>query len=365
MKRIAILGGGIIGVTAALHLQERGYVTTLFTHLRADEVHDRHSLPEFASLFPAACIVPHAVEMNDMLEVFDISQREFSRLAELPGSGVRWQRHYELSSEPTVELPMYARVLRECTPYEGSSDRLSFDAALGSKVRGWSADVLFAETPIFIRYLYNRYANAGGTIISRRLERNQLPSLEADVVVNCMGLWSRSLFGDRNVYPVRGQLMFIQNAGFPPLPDGTTFSYNYKPPDEDYVYDVYFFPRSGAAGTSARGWLLGGSREPADSDRGEPWRFPPLEVELKENIPAPIFHINRKILLSLTGIDIAYFPQTTYAGYRPARKGGVRLEVQQDAGMSIVHNYGHGGGGVALSWGSAHKVRELLEQLGH
>ena len=73
----------------------------------------------------------------------------------------------------------------------------------------------------------------------------------------------------------------------------------------------------------------------------------------------------RKILLSLTGIDIASLSQTTYGGYRPARKGGVRLEVQQDGGMPIVHNYGHGGGGVALSWGSAHKVRKLLEQLGH
>ena len=46
-------------------------------------------------------------------------------------------------------------------------------------------------------------------------------------------------------------------------------------------------------------------------------------------------------------------------GLRPARPE-VRLEVQELEGTRIVHDYGHGGGGVALSWGCAREASALL-----
>jgi len=38
----------------------------------------------------------------------------------------------------------------------------------------------------------------------------------------------------------------------------------------------------------------------------------------------------------------------------------VRLEVEQIGAARCVHNYGHGGSGVTLSWGSAHTAAALL-----
>ena len=38
---------------------------------------------------------------------------------------------------------------------------------------------------------------------------------------------------------------------------------------------------------------------------------------------------------------------------RPFRSAGPRLDVEQVAGKRVVHNYGHGGSGWSLSWGSA------------
>ncbi|OYX36463.1 MAG: D-amino-acid oxidase [Caulobacterales bacterium 32-69-10] len=38
---------------------------------------------------------------------------------------------------------------------------------------------------------------------------------------------------------------------------------------------------------------------------------------------------------------------------RPFRAAGPRLDVEQVAGKRVVHNYGHGGSGWSLSWGSA------------
>jgi glycine/D-amino acid oxidase-like deaminating enzyme len=50
------------------------------------------------------------------------------------------------------------------------------------------------------------------------------------------------------------------------------------------------------------------------------------------------------------------------AGLRPYRVGGPRLEVERVAGKRIVHNYGHGGAGVTLSWGCADEVASLCVQ---
>jgi D-amino-acid oxidase len=49
-------------------------------------------------------------------------------------------------------------------------------------------------------------------------------------------------------------------------------------------------------------------------------------------------------------------------GLRPARPGD-RLELDAIGGTAVVHNYGHGGAGVTLSWGCAEAVRDLVAQL--
>jgi len=51
------------------------------------------------------------------------------------------------------------------------------------------------------------------------------------------------------------------------------------------------------------------------------------------------------------------------AGVRPHRKGGVRLALEEPLATArgtkfLIHNYGHSGAGITLSWGCAAKVRE-------
>ena len=53
------------------------------------------------------------------------------------------------------------------------------------------------------------------------------------------------------------------------------------------------------------------------------------------------------------------------AGLRPGRPT-VRLEGRADLadGTPLIHNYGHGGSGITLSWGCAEEVAALAETLG-
>jgi D-amino-acid oxidase len=53
-------------------------------------------------------------------------------------------------------------------------------------------------------------------------------------------------------------------------------------------------------------------------------------------------------------------PPKFIAGLRPWRKGTYRLETEPLGDKLIVHNYGHGGGGITMSWGCAAQVRQFV-----
>jgi D-amino-acid oxidase len=45
-------------------------------------------------------------------------------------------------------------------------------------------------------------------------------------------------------------------------------------------------------------------------------------------------------------------------GLRPYRPSGFRVEREMLGETAVIHNYGHGGGGITLSWGTAHLAVE-------
>ena len=49
----------------------------------------------------------------------------------------------------------------------------------------------------------------------------------------------------------------------------------------------------------------------------------------------------------------------TVAGLRPFRPGGFRVERESLGEKALVHNYGHGGAGITLSWGTSKLATEL------
>jgi D-amino-acid oxidase len=55
----------------------------------------------------------------------------------------------------------------------------------------------------------------------------------------------------------------------------------------------------------------------------------------------------------------------TTVGLRPYRAAGFVLRAESDDRKTYIHNYGHGGGGMSLSWGSALVVRELATATRH
>src|ERR1700756_4886075 len=68
------------------------------------------------------------------------------------------------------------------------------------------------------------------------------------------------------------------------------------------------------------------------------------------NLPTPNFTFNPNA------------PGACIAGVRPYRNSSYRLDAETISGKFIVHNYGHGGASITLSWGCAAKVRDIIQQ---
>src|ERR1700682_1934876 len=73
-------------------------------------------------------------------------------------------------------------------------------------------------------------------------------------------------------------------------------------------------------------------------------------MQATPNLPTPDFTFDA----SASGACIA--------GVRPYRNGSYRLDAETISGKFIVHNYGHGGAGITLSWGCAAKVRDIVQK---
>ena len=150
-------------------------------------------------------------------------------------------------------------------------------------------------------------------------------------VVNCAGLGARELVGDRDLHPSRGQVARIRANGFA------------RAVLDDHGPNAvaYIVPRT-------RDIVLGGT----DDEGNE-------STEVDDAI-------TRDILRRCARLDPAFASVgpadviSVAVGLRPVRSS-VRLEAERPApDRLLLHNYGHGGAGVTLSWGCADEVVALL-----
>lgn len=198
-----------------------------------------------------------------------------------------------------------------------------------------------------------RQAQAVGVTIVRRSIRGPLAERQdkllaefgADLIVNCSGFGARELACDPTIEPHRGALLRLVN-------DGTSTSrvnavhVMAKDPSTDDQDMLFIVPR----GTDRL--LLGELVELGESDPDiHLHNYPPLREMLDrctEFLP----------ILRAAQLDPL---DPLRVGLRPVREGGVRLQIEP--GTRIVHNYGHSGAAVTLSWGCAHHVADLAAAL--
>ena len=309
---VLVIGAGVVGLTTAISLAEAGLSVTIRTA----------ALPGHSTSVAAGAVwgAVKAGPPDRVLEWARIGLEVLSKHAAEPGTGVRMAAGREVSRAP-LEPYYWTNLLTDLRICDASDLPDGF-------THGWYYTAPLATMPVYLGYLSDRFAQAGG-----RLELSAVASLAelagtAPVVVNCSGIGARALVPDPAVVPVRGQVVIAANPGI----EEFLIDHDKEPP-----WITYMFPHGDQI-------LLGGT-----NDEGN-WAPDPVD-DISERIMAECARIDPR----LRGAQILGHR----VGFRPCRPE-VRLEAEPLGGGVLWHNYGHGGGGVSLSWGCAAEITAAL-----
>ena len=298
------------GLSCAVKLLEAGHEVVVIS--------DRFS-PDTVSDIAAAIWYPFLTAPADRADGWGIATyAELERLSERePQSGVRMRDGRE-----------YLR--QAVDPPEWSEDIAAFRILDDSEIPegyvfGWQFRAPVIEMQLYMPWLRSRVEALGGSFVQSFV--GDLSEVSGEVVVNCVGLGARELCGDEEVRPARGQVIFIDQ-------DPGIGHFDQQP--ETLTYTI---PRSDVT-------VLGGTAQVDD------WG---MDIRAEDND------------LILSKVE-ALWPELDRSriiggavGLRPSRSE-VRLEVEYIDERRVVHNYGHGGAGVTLSWGCAEEVANLVSQ---
>jgi glycine/D-amino acid oxidase-like deaminating enzyme len=231
-EEVAVLGGGVMGLTASVILSERGFKVTMFA---------KGYPPDTTSNVAGGQWAPASVQHTDKVQFERILKNAFdTHKARGVAYGVSPRLNYA-----TTRLPSFADVPTTLVPPPKALAHLPF-AKLNSS--GFVYSTLLVEPPIFLPKLVSdlddrqvpRNVKTFGTISEVLSD----PSIDQKIIVNCTGLGARELCNDRNVHPVKGQLVML-----PPQP---TLDYLFCAPG-------YLFPRKDAV-------VVGGTEETSFTD---------------------------------------------------------------------------------------------------
>jgi len=307
---VTVVGAGVIGLTTAVRLAEAGREVTVVARERPL---DTTSAVAAAMWFPY-----HVLPYDRVLAWSRRSYATFSALAERePEAGVRLRWGTELLRHVPAEV-WWAEAVPDLA--------LTRDVPPGYEA-GWRFAAPVIEMPRYLPWLAARAAAAGATLADTPVEVADLVEL-GPVVVDCAGLGARTLVPDATVIPVRGQVIVVAQVGVD----------EWVTEDLDDGALTYVIPRQDDV-------VVGGTAEEGSWDlTPDPATAEAILARATALVPA------------LAGAPVLAHK----VGLRPARPA-VRLEVEQRGAQTIVHNYGHGGAGVTLSWPCADEVAAFLQ----
>ncbi|MDQ5824154.1 MAG: FAD-binding oxidoreductase [Chloroflexota bacterium] len=332
--RVIVVGCGVSGLSCGVRLLEAGYEV---------EIWARELPPQTTSNVAAAIWYPYKAYPVERVTAW--GQRAFEvfvELAGVEGTGVSVATGYEVF-RGEVGDPWWLSCVR------------SFRRATQGELPRGRRDGYVFETPviemsIYLEYLMGRFRELGGAIVVREVGTLEEASAESGVVVNCAGLGARELVGDESLFPIRGQIVRVEPLSTREFlldedeeHGDSVGTLEVEAGGEADVKDdlhgvTYVVPRSNDC-------VLGGTAQVGD------WSLEPdmdTAQEIMERCARFVPEVREKRVLGHV------------VGLRPGRHA-IRLEAEaMGDGRVVVHNYGHGGSGVTLSWGCAEDVVALV-----
>lgn len=322
MMKVIILGAGVSGLSCGIRLMERAQETG--SPLSAVIWADRR-LERTTSAVAAAIWYPYSTTGDPRVPRWGAATTgALRRLVASHGAGIREIAGYELFDR-VQPIPEWA------TELPGAGPGLPPGPAGELYAYGFRFPALLIEMATYLPFLEAWFVRRGGTIETLQVPVSSFdePLAQADVVINCTGIYAHFLTDDPQLYPSRGQIVRIKPV-----------SIDYFLMDlQDEEELTYIVPRS-------QDCVLGGTARAVGWDA--------FDEGPDEETTRRIIERCRRLLPEIREEMIV---EPARVGFRPQRADEtIRLEPEVRGGKLIVHNYGHGGSGVTLSWGCADDV---------
>ncbi|XP_040916929.1 D-aspartate oxidase [Toxotes jaculatrix] len=326
--KVVVVGAGVIGFSTAVCIAEAlplCSVTLLAEKFSPDTTSDGAAGILIAAQFPD---IPLERQRHWFKYSFDhllaIAQSQHS-----PEAGVMLSSGWQIFKEvPADKKPFWSEFVIGFRVMTERELKRFPDHKFGQ-----AFTTIKCECSSYLPWLEKRFRKAGGQVQQTKVNSLQELSNSYDIIVNCSGLGSKMLVGDTQVYPVRGQVLKME-----------------APWLQHFIRDgdgkTYIYPGINSV-------TVGGTRQEGDQ-----------RLQVDEEDTKGILERCSRLEPSLSKARVL----SEWVGLRPSRRNPrverklVQLQGRQ---VPVVHNYGHGGWGVTLAWGTALDALGLVRQCLH
>ena len=312
---ILVIGCGVSGLTTALCLLDAGHRVQIWA---------RELPPRTTSNVAAAVWLPYKAFPPEKVTAWSAQTwQAFQELQASPECGVVMRTVIEVLPERSPD-PWWASAVPDFRHADPS------DLPAGY-LDGYTCTAPVIDTGVYLAYLVREFQTRGGQIFQRAVRTLDEAFAHAAVVVNCSGLGARELVGDTDMRPAKGQVVRVRPNGFQRVlvDEASSNGLTYIVPR---LHDI----------------VLGGTYE-EDNESAE------IVPEVTQAILQRCARLE-PAFRSIPAEDILSLD----CGFRPVRST-VRVEAERlSPERLLLHNYGHGGAGITLSWGCAREVARLL-----
>jgi D-amino-acid oxidase len=223
-RRVAVLGCGSPGLTAARQLQRRGFEVTIYAMTVPPDTTSNMSMAGFT---PTTALIANDKRTPawdaQFFQAAEISYRQLQLLAGAPGYGVYWIDSYNATDDPDARPGPGRAGANSGTPANGpvyAGDDILPDYLRPNRGRdvlgpgehpfptkfAVRTSALAIEPSIYLETLVRDFVLFGGKIVIRKFDTpRDLMSFPESIVVNCTGLGSKTLFNDDELVPIKGQ----------------------------------------------------------------------------------------------------------------------------------------------------------------
>jgi FAD dependent oxidoreductase len=218
--KVAVLGAGVMGLTAATRLLDLGLEVTIYSDRLPAQTTSAKAGGQWA-----VSVVEYEGKKAELTDIIKIAYKTFK---DSIGQGFGVYERPNYTAVPSHNLDVVEELAPGLIPPRQSLPRMPFE---GHTKPGFVYQTLLIEPPVFLARLEADLRASHVNFVSKQFagKADILASVPEKIVVNCTGLGSGMLFSDTKMTPIKGQLAML-----PPQP-----ALQYL-----YGQDGYMFPRS-------------------------------------------------------------------------------------------------------------------------